>query len=273
MIYEGSIIYTGELNKTKALVPIETLNTTMGATAGNSYYTSVDGTAYLDSTSCNNQPHSSWSVETNTCLCDDKWWGEKCDRDTYDERFISVGEYDPAIVTLNTINTTNTQTLGECTDLCINSPSCSGVVYINNVCNEYETATVASNKTIPFLLGVNPNMYVKNEDITSLIHPDRTFLFAGVLPLRHWERTLYTSVESSQITVFNGVVYLLPFFPLGYIGDMIGVYSLEPFEDADYYTLLLGGDTDVVYIHYPGNPLQIPPEWNGKNIWVEYRVV
>lgn len=256
---------------------IESLNTTLGATDNGWYRSPDDGLNYSNATSCNAAPNSHWDDSKAVCLCNEPWWGTSCNRVSYDNRYISTGIYDsisipvlipPAIPDPGPFNS-----LKDCTDACWNNNDCSGVIWDNNICTEFNELYVAPNRVIPYEIGVDSTIYTQNRYIENLIHTDRVFLYSGTLPIRHWERTLYTSPESNQETLFSGIVYNLSFFPTAGIngGNLTGVYSLNSFTPTDYDALLAGGDTDTVYIHHMGDPLEIPPLWSRSNIWVEYR--
>jgi hypothetical protein len=265
------------------LAPIESVDTLFGATLDGKYYSPEDGFGFLDATSCNANSTSYWDSSRGVCVCRSPWWGTTCNRTTYSNQFIGVGQYDPipisSITPPATDTSSNFSSLIECTDACSMNPGCSGVIWevptMPFTCTEFSTISITPGRTIPYHIGVDSNIYVKNQNITNLIHTDRVFLYSGTLPIRHWERTLFTSAQGNQQTVSEGIVYLLSFYPTAAIngGQLTGVYSTSVFSPADYDALLAGGDTTTVYIHRPNTPLTLPILWIGRNIWVMYKSV
>lgn len=268
--------------KSVPLSIIETVGTTVGSTSNGWYKSPSDAYNFTTATACQATGRSEWNTTTHTCVCTKPYWGPSCERDSYDSRYMSAGVYDPSVVTIIDPAFVSPLTGGlyQCTDTCLDTFGCSGVIYRPNEppgtqCTMFYQLNVTPGKSIPYPLGVNEEIYIQNTHITDLVHTDRVFLFSGTLPIRHWlsQRSLYTSPQSNEIIAWSGVVYQLPFFSTGCIngGNLTGVYSLDPFTPSDYDTLL-NNPTSRVYIHYPSQPLSIPLLWSQNQIWVEYRL-
>ena len=284
MLYRQSDtnVFVGQPLNTVPYANLETINTLQGAVpVGAAFHGPNDGSLFGDATVCNANVTSTWNVSLSTCNCIEPYWGSTCNRNSYDNKYIGAGNYDPSfmVITPPNILPPIMNKLLECTALCDTTTNCNGVVWestsslpINGICTMFEELTTAQFRTIPYPLGVDSTIYVNQTKESSLVYLNRVFLYSGALPLRYWLKDLVVSMFSNLLTVSTNIVYLLPFFPTGSVNQtfLVGVYSLIPFTINDYDTLLLGGDTPTTYIDQ-GGQLQLPLGWQYQDIWVMYK--
>ena len=271
-------VFSGQPLQTATLANIETINTLQGAVpVGSSYYGPNDAEAFRDATSCNANATSVWVPNISKCQCDQPIWGYSCNRNSYDQKYISAGNYDSSLMNIVPLALPSSKTLFECTALCDSTSGCNGVVWqptnvIDGICTPISEVIVNQYRTIPYPLGVDSTIYMNQSNLDSIVYTDRLWLYTGALPLRYWLKDTVISPVSNLQTIATNIVYLLPFYPVNSLNQthLIGVYSLLPFTTADYNTLLLGGDTETVYIDH-GGVLNVPLGWQYQNIWVMYQ--
>lgn len=264
------------------LVPLETIYTDFGSTENTQFTQPSDANAFSTPTTCNATGRSEWDTLSNKCNCIAPYWGSACHRESYSIDYLSIGLYDPSLMTSADIGTTSpVSDYFSCMNLCDTTTDCNGVIYKKDTqdCTLFKTLTLTPPYNIPYKLGIDMDTYIKRLEIpSSLIYTDRVFVYSAIPPLRYWLVNEYKDDDritgDNFLTVMTGRVFQVSFYPSYSISGnktLKGVWSILPFTDADYNTLLSGGNTDTVYIHDTNMDLVVPAQWVLFPLWVMYQ--
>lgn len=251
-----------------------------GTDQNNPYTGSTDGNTLTTPISCSNPEMETWNSVVATCSCVSPYWGGDCTRESYKPLYLALGVVDPADITIATIGTPTEQdrlsyakTDGtSCTDLCDSTSGCVGVVWDRNPttggqCTLFSQITPNTGFTFNFDPNVDSNVYVNNR-LQAFKFSDRVIIYSGNLQPNWWQSLTGQSV----LVAFANTRYQLNFYPeIAYnTTTFTGLYSLFPFEIADFPTIVAAGPTSNTYIVSPGQPLQVPIQWYGLPMWVMY---
>lgn len=207
--------------------------------------------------------------------CDPHYFGYQCRHHKYDANYWALNN--PNDRTPNNFRTTIIDMVSapylsfddnSCTTQCDQTTGCIGVTWepknkLN--CSLLAEGLVADGpmRQQNLFLRWRPSDNFHNSLITT---PKVVYLAANstALPLRYWDNGLRNSVGFQKLT--PGQRVLLTFTPQLVKNDdhLTGYYSRSLFENPTELDRLLS------YVHHPDQPLQIPQELIGLNLYVKY---
>lgn len=213
---------------------------------------------------CLQLPQAAW-ITTDTaayCQCLPTYYGSYCSLQEHDARYRALGTPSLEQKTLGTylpgINKSfpvaNEET---CSSACDAQATCPGFLYEDGNCTLLRAAPLlAKSEDLPFLPH-NNTLYMRN-DQGIVFSEEYTLARTRKLPAHHWLR----SQESGILRGTLATVEKLDFFPRSAqtVPGSLGVYSLHPFPPA-IARALLTVESEHVYIHRDGEPLQLPRHW------------
>jgi len=287
--------------------PVFTSNSTPGASTTPSYLNSANCINYTDKFACDMSPAHFWNAKIGTtgqCTCIGPFWGKNGYREAYSANYLTVGNPTPGSIQYKTIGTSTVDRLSfpfqsrpaseqiMCTDLCDASSTCTGVIWTSplppdmGVAKAEGTCTllkgdvvVESGTNIPFDPNVDSTLFLKqtcdNPPCSTTNAPqftDRVFVYQSNLSTRYWLVDKSIGQGTNSLTMLQDQVYILPFFPSASInfGQLTGVYSLVEITADQIRTIIDEGPSMDHYIALPDQPLTLPPDWQGKQIWAGY---
>jgi len=253
-----------------------------------SFHTKSDGTAINSEIICESTGTSRWSNISSECWCNTPYWGGSCQRESYKPQYIAAGTVTDETVTLAVLAEYDTNNLSyaqagdtSCTDYCDADTTCMGVKWDSEGagkgghCTLFSQATLNAGQSIVFDPSVDANFYL-TQHLTALRFTDRVLIYSGSLPTRWWIQpgvsTGLNESTSGFLLMNEGFRYNLAFFPLSVYNTttLTGLFSIIPFDVADFATIVAGGNTDTYYINPPGQPLSLPLSWSMLPIWAMY---
>lgn len=239
-----------------------------------------NGVAFSDQGSCERDDRRVWgkgSTGHSQCLCRSPFYGPRCERESYDNRYLSAGHIEEEHLEFPTIEKIGTTRLSfqvnnmdkVCTGICDQDSECQGVHWDADHCDLLKGQIRVTSGHTPTIDLTHPaNLYIKEGH--SLIFQDRVFVFNRVPPsnLRYWDRDNLIIGLTSMRALYIGTVTKIENFIPNYVinnTNSIGYYKEEVFTSND---LPPGPDSNWI-IHERGTSLTIPMSWKSP-IWGLY---
>jgi len=209
-----------------------------------------NGDFYTDQRACTNGPTRIWNtdqnINTGSCGCEVPFYGPKCFLESYDSRYIALGQIDPDDVLTNVLQqvpadrlsfsyyrpndiiTTYTEDI--CTSRCDANDDCIGVQWQSqgspNFGINVDDPTRSTKGTCTLLkdcfafkpgvqlsynLDQQADYYLKNPNEPQV--KDRVFVFNGQRPLRYWLTDSFANGITTMLALYQSIVYELTFRP------------------------------------------------------------
>lgn len=210
----------------------------------------------------------------NTCKCKDFYYGDKCEKQQHDNKYLSIGNPSETNLEFNVLDSVTTDSKSgnenSCSKLCDKNPECNGFIYQNPNCVLLKD-NVRINDTIFYDDNVESTLYMKNTSSLSYLKiSNKVFLAHNIhaLPKRYW----LVSDANDYRQVLRDNVYKINFYPNIIKNDsyLTGIYSLSSFDLKYANSLINKGNTSTIYIHKPGQKINLPSSMKYKTLYVAY---
>lgn len=231
-----------------------------------------NASAYTSEPACEANDRAEWNEIKGTCQCEKPYRGDMCQFDVLDNDYgiiktssnLLLDTLDTSIVSNLSISSNSIEL--SCTQFCDQDINCSSVSFEDDICNTIASITSTGREE-------NMTFYIRKDRLNTIKYLDRVFIYNGELTLRviNTERS---SGDDPHLRVFSDKVYRVHFYPQNILnsGELLGVYSVFPFEVDDFDRLVRLSSFNDSYIVDNGN-LKLPIDWSDKNIWVMYKRV